>query len=74
MLEFDDTEKLERFNLLQNVMARCPIGWANKQLVWTRATTQEQIIQWLCDIQNLCGVDQDGTHQEFLKIKERYGS
>jgi len=74
MLEFNDTEKLNRFNLLQQVAARCPIGWHQQQLVWSRQTSQEDIIQWLCDVLNLIGTDADGGSEELERIRNRYQS
>jgi len=72
MKELSSEEKLGRFELLQKIASKCPFGWHEKNIIIGRWETQESLIQWLCDIQNLCGIDEDGTVEEVLRIKGRY--
>ena len=72
MINLSPEEKLDRFEVLRRIASKCPIGWHEEKLAIGRWETQSQIIQWLCDLQNACAVDEDGTAQELLRIKSRY--
>lgn len=74
MLNLTDREKIERFDLLQRVLVRCPVGWQDGRIIWPRSITQQDIVEWLCDVSNLVGIDEDGTAEMVLKIKGKYAT
>lgn len=66
MANSDDTLKL-----LKAVYQQCPLGWHQGKVLSLRSTTESDVIQWVCDLGNLLGVDEHGTPEAVEEIRRR---
>ena len=63
-----DTERLQ---LLKQLYNQCPLGWHQGKILKLHSTTDQDVIQWLCDLGNLIGVDEHGTPEAVAEIQTR---
>ena len=52
-MRLTDQEKIERFNQIQALVEKCPLGWHEDSLRRTASTTDDDIIKWLCHLMRL---------------------
>ena len=64
-------EKIRRFDILRQLVARSPVGWHDGKLIHPRSVSEQDVIQWLCDVMNLCGIDENGDAAEVERVAAR---
>lgn len=59
-----DPVNLKTLDALKQHVRQCPIGWHRGELKLHRATTPEDVIAWIQELERLVGVAQDGSATE----------